>query len=1071
MARYDDILRDALASAPWEARSVNGALHDRVDWFAVEEIGFPFAITRLSDDDPIRKEADSKGSWGYFELAGQHASATGFNEANAWRRETALPPEAESPTLPLFRSLMEAARKNRIRRIADAEPVPHHDHALASVAADAGGLAALAALRDRARDAAAGAVEAVEEGSAEGGSPIELDVPARLLPELAASMAQAATQAPVDADAGADGTVASSDDRKGGLAALARLRDAARAGAPSGILSARHPAPAAKPGIEGGFFPKSPAEAPFRSQTDPVFDKRPASEQRVVVVGVDDPFAAHLLRGCLLASAQAKRVLPGLEGILSERDLKDCPSSVFLSHALCSAEGWSADPDASRESEAGVVASASLGAFDASFAPKNPATAPDARITGSFAVLDFVGSPWIGDKLPTAFVHTLSEARCAIVLAEPAREDIWKRLIGLIDGTADAPTSTTRRRTLGFFLMDDLIPINSRAQRRFLSAWWRWFGNGSRWGFHELGAQLDRAMSPLGFNLHQRSCDLGLVSIIAAQIRDGGTIASADDIADALADRFPDRDLLQTMVDSAMELLVSQDSESLSERVFISSKGFFDLIERNAGPGTSILAAIAVRSSPSLQTVLRMQGERLEVRFSTMFACLAARWFLQNASASLLQVADDLHRLSRSVPTGGWGRIVLQTVLLAEQRGQTFAGRVILDRLHSRSRKSSERDILVEISLGTFLEASDGLPSIWRESFFNGSVSSRQSRMLRETREAGWLRSENLLVLRHSVDEMHRLARAGEDTRLKPREMLKSCHWMDLLLRSLDAKDAAQLFREIIADLDGRGEEARVRALGRYDCLVWACLFDVALPCPSLRRDALDPASFEPARDAALHELAEEGPAYCECARFAWIYGAGPSSFEEDGWMRIVATAARIIEDAPENVEGEGLERRIPAYQALAAFALRKSRNRTEEGKDDSVGRTAPAPLSGRALTRMERDLERFIEAENEDDALSLLMAEAAFGLIAPSEAMDGFLSHFRGSSLSSLSRFIAMLFAPNQARGAAASRRPIPAPGSDGDPLAQRDPHLVAELRRRWRSCIDALSIGTKREQSGKVR
>ena len=50
-----------------------------------------------------------------------------------------------------------------------------------------------------------------------------------------------------------------------------------------------------------------------------------------------------------------------------------------------------------------------------------------------------------------------------------------------------------------------------------------------------------------------------------------------------------------------------------------------------------------------------------------------------------------------------------------------------------------------------------------------------------------------------------------------------------------------------------------MRALGRYDCLVWACLFDIALPCPSLRRDALDPAPFAAVRDAALRELSEEG--------------------------------------------------------------------------------------------------------------------------------------------------------------------------------------------------------------------
>ena len=86
-------------------------------------------------------------------------------------------------------------------------------------------------------------------------------------------------------------------------------------------------------------------------------------------------------------------------------------------------------------------------------------------------------------------------------------------------------------------------------------------------------------------------------------------------------------------------------------------------------------------------------------------------------------------------------------------------------------------------------------------------------------------------------------------------------------------------------------------------------------------------------------------------------------------------------------------------------------------------------------------------------------MAEAAFYLITPSEAMDAFLLHFSGGSLTSLSRFIALLFAPNRARGAAASHGPIPAPGSEDDPLAER----VAELRRRWRSCVDALPIGAR--------
>lgn len=1069
MTRYGDILRDASTSAPWEARSVNGALHDRVDWFAVEEIGFPFPIARLSDDDPVRKEADAKGSWGYFELTGQPASTADAGQANVWKSATTLPLETGSPALPSFRSLMEAARKNRVRRIAEAEPSPRNGRVAASADAGSNGLAALAALRDHARGTAASAIDPAAGEAAEGGSVVGLDVPASLLSALAegASAEEALMRAGKRQDGGAaeakiDATP--SDDRGGGLAALARLRETARATtAPPDAPSTRPPAAAAEAPIEGKLPLRSEAEDVLPARTNLTPGKRIASEQRIVVVGVDDPFAAHLLRGCLLASAQAKRVLPGLDGILSEKDLEDCADIAYLSHALCSTEGWAADPDASRDMEAKVVASASLGAFDASFIPENPSKAPDAQVAGSFAVLDFVGSPWVGDRLPTAFAYALGQARCAIVLAEPAREDIWSRLVELIDGTVGgSPTSCPTRRTLGFFLMDDRIPPNSRPQRRFMRAWWRWFGNGSRWGFRELGAQLDRAMGLLGFNLRQRSCDLGLVSIVAAQIRDGGTIASADDIADALADRFPDRELLQTMVDSAMELLVSQDAESLSERVFIPSQGFFDRVDRNAGTGASILAMTAVRSSPSLQAVLRLQGERLEVRFSTLLACLAARWFLKDASLSLLHVADNLHRLSRRVPTGGWGRIVLQTVLLAEQRGQAFAGRVILDRLYDRASDGEERGILAEISLGVFLDASDGPPLVWRKSFFNGSVNARQARMLKETRDAGWLRSENLLVLRHSVDDLHRRTRAREDVGLKPRDMLKSCHWMDLLLRCLEARDAAQLFRETVADLDGRGEEARVRALGRYDCLVWTCLFDIALPCPSLRRDALEPAPFAAVRDAALRELSEEGPAYDECARFAWIYGMKPASFEDDAWERILAAAARIIEDSPEGDEGEMLERRMSAYQVLAAFALRESRGRTAEGAEgDGAGKIASAPLSGRALVRMARDLEFFINAGDGDDALGLLMAEAALGLVAPSEAMDAFLRHFSGGSLTSLSRFIALLFAPNRARGAAASRGPVPAPGSEDDPLAQRDPDRVAELHRRWRSCIDAMPIG----------
>lgn len=1066
MARYDDILRDALTSAPWEARSVNGAQHDRVDWFAVGEEGFPFPLERYSEKNPDRREAEAQGMWGYFELAGQPAAPAGFGEANRWGGAATLPFGMGSPTMRSLRSLMEAARKNRVR--AGMERTKPSASALSARGDDADGargLAALAALRGQARggedrndadtrgDAAAEGADTERGASADAGmTPSDeacSDGAAQEALAALAALARRNAREEAIGDARMAGAGAGADD---GNAADVHGDDGAASGdAGAADAVGVGAAGAAAPGIGGaadagaGSVPVDSART-LLAHANRAFDKRIGAEQRVAVVGVNDPFAAHLLRGCLLASAQAGRALPGLEGVLSERDLEGCAGTVYLSHALCSAEGWSADPDAPLAVETGTVASASLGAFGSSFIPASPAAAPDAQVAGSLAVLDFVGSPYIGDRLPAAFAYALAEARCVIVLAEPARKDLWERLAGLLDGSA---SPSNAHRTLTLYVADDRVALRSRSQRRFLRAWWRWFGNGSRWGFFELATELDRAMGLLGFNLHQQTYDLGLVSVIAAQIRDGGTITSADDIADALADRFPDRELLQTMVDSAMELLVSEDSESLNERVFVPARRFFDLVERNAASAASILAITAVRSSPSLQTLFRLEGERLEVRFSTMFACLAARWFLKDAALSLLQVADNLRALSRRVPVGGWGRIVLQTVLLAEQRGQTFAGRVILDRLYASSDDAKERTILTEISLGVFMSAADDLPLVWRERFFTGAVNSRQARLLREMRDANWLRDENLLVMRHAVDELYRRARRREDVGIAPSEMIKSCHWMDLLLRALDAESAMQLLDQIAEEARGYNEEARVRALGRYDCLTWACFVGVELPCPSLRSDIARHPAQPTMRDAVLRELAEAGPAYAECARLVWIYDLDQLRIPSEAWEAVRRGAERIIEASAGDDGDDMRECRASAYQVLATCAQAAYRPRPPEAELTLARHRPPAA----ALLQAARDLVAFSAARDDDRMTYLLMAQTIFGLMEPDDAKDTILALRTTTNTTSFMERTLALFDPNRAADLIIGTR------VDDDPPTPSDPERIAELRSRWRACLAALS------------
>lgn len=1061
MERYEDILKAALTSAPWEARSVNGAQHDHVDWFAAGAEGFPFAVVRVSDEDPIRKDADRQGDWESFEFTGQSATPAGFREANRWHRATQPPFDAKSPTMLSLKSLMEAARKNRVRQAAiGPKPAPRipADGACAETR-DSRGLHALAVLRDQARKTSPQIAETPEK-PLKGGTARNEDVGAA--GAMAGAFSVAAEGVPSGETAAHTRKAAVDNDpsvmpigQNSGLAALARLRDVARTVSAPSDISAERTSPAAANRLIDDRTPNIVVgRGGISDRANLAPGKQLVVERRIIVMGVNDPFAAHLLRGCLLASAQEKRALPGLDGVFSEKDFEACSGSVYLSHALCPAGRDSADADASSAVEADLVASSSLGAFGSSFAAEHSAKALGAPIANSFAVLDFIGSPQIGDRLPAAFELALEKAHCTVVLAEPAREDIWRPLTKLLDAAVGDPApADTPHRTLTFFTVDNRVLLRSRPQRRFLRSWWKWFGNGSRWGFYELAAKLDRAMGILGFNLHQQTYDLGLVSIIASQIRDGGTIASADDIADALADRFPDRELLQTMVDSAMELLVSKDSKNQGGRLFLSSGSFFNLVEQNASPSTSNLAATAMRSSPSIQTLFHLEGTRLEVRFSTMFACLAARWFLRDASSSLLQVADALHEFSKRVPAGGWGRIVLQTVLLAEQRGQAFAGRVILDRLYSRTSESEKQRILMEISLGVFLDAAGDPPLVWREGFFNGSVTVKQSRMLKEAHDAGWLRSENLLTMRRITDDLCRHARMrGEAEDVK---VLKSCHWMDLLLRAIEADTTLQLFIQIADEVDNHGEEARVRALGRYDCLIWACLFGVELPCPTFRHDALNPGPLELVGRAAEHELAEEGPAYAECSRFAWIYGIGLLPCKRTVWKRMLATALRIIERASCDGETETLEHRIGAYQVLSAYALQRDRDgAAENGCADGLS------PSSRTLMRMANDLKTFVDRKDGKNALYLTMALTAFGPIAPTQAKEAFFRRCALGSLTTLSQLMAALFSSNLADGTAIEKREKPSSSkADVDPSAPRDPKRVAELHRRWKSCIATLS------------
>lgn len=1147
MASFDDILHEA----PWEARSVNGPLHDRVDWLAAGEEGFPLAVKRLSVDDQEKSSSDAQGMWGYFELGGNFSGSGPAREVNRWNAGTLGRREDGDAETKALRNLTKAARSNRFHPHSNADSSKSPGAKARTLHGEGDDrLKTLRALRDAARkgnspdqEAMGGAGPCKGDSALKTGGSSELSILKTLRDSLHKSE---------DAEPPGRDTAAARRNRRriaallrggSGLETLRMLRDAARTrqdpgsakaygweklqsrkmiaaslcdpdpkAAPSAqpqdppmalslhkgersrgisLLPDKHgnaapsdnetvsalrkkknPAPDVAGDVEimipRGLFAGGPANL---DQTGGTAKARPRSPQHVAVVQADDQLATQLLRGCLLASARAKSPLPGLEEIISEQDLRECAHIVCCSYTVETVESkpplyqgpFSSAPIPLPHIEA--VFDDEPAAIESGFAhsPRVADWEPDtwplldderrSKMEDAFAVVDLSNSFEVASLLREELDNMFDGARCVIVLTDPLDSEAWDEVKRLgSDGLDGAP-----RRTVSLFSVDGRIPRRTGAMRRFLEAWWKWFGSGSRSGFFELASQLDRVMGLLGLNLHQQDHDLAMVSIIASQLRDGGTIASADDIADALADRYPDRELLQSAVNAAMELLVREGTEDDRGRVFIPMQDFFEIIKETDGAPRLSAAWSALRSSPALQMLLLFEGERIEVRFSTMLACLAARWFLRDDSAMLLTVADALCDLAKHVPMGGWGRIVLQTVLLAEQRGKTFAARVILDRLHSRyGGDFSRRRVLVEISLGVFMDAAGGLPRIWQEGLFRGTVDSDQAKMIKEAHDAGWLREENLLVLRHAVKDLRKRALAGEDVGIRPERMLTSCHWMDLLLRSVDAEDVSELTDQIIRDISRGDADARVRALGRYDCLVWADEVNVALACPMSHHDAQSPQALSVVGDAAFQELSEEGPAYAECARLAWVFAMTPALFDEWRWDRIRRRAAQIVESTAGDDGEAAFGRRHNAYRVLYTYAMWKDRME-QEGCEIDPGMTDPLFLSPRSALQMAQDELAVIKGNADGDKADILLAQAAFDRTSPSAAKAAVMDVCDLSGFTTLDRQMILLFSPNLERDlpAGGQSRSAEMQGSDATP---RDPQRAADLRERWRRVSGAL-------------
>ena len=1051
MQPYDDILVRAVASAPWEARSINGPHHDTADWLG-SGAGFPLPVERLTSEPEeaglaSRSAAAAKGSWGYFELSGGQAGWAGTIEANRWTLDAPADAVRSPRASALFtvERLAEAARDHRTASAsaANTKRTVRQASAPSEGAAACAGLAALAALRDAARTRREGQTA---------------DAPAAKTHESPASEGLSALRALRDA---ARASRPASDEPPSTPAAPCAVRHAGEslASAYENPRERTLATPAAK--AVGADRRPSRASSSLLEEKRITARKAPYETRRVSVVSANDPFAAHLLRACLLASASAKRPLSGLEEIAPANDLEECTDVVYLSHTLCSADGWSVDPGAKTEAEIEAVASASLTAFDGALVPAHPDAAPGARADRAFVLLDFTGSPWIGEELPAAFAQALRVGRCVVVLAESARTDVWEQLLARVR-SACAPgvgaPGEPLEGALSAFSVGEGALRSAAGRSRFLRAWWAWFGSGSRWGFHELGGALERALGVLGLNLHHQPYDLGLVSLIASLLRDGGTIASADDVAEALADRFPNRDLLQRSVNAAMDALLREKPRVTGDRVFLSADELFAAMDARADRPASLEAIMALRFSPSLQTLLRMDGAWIEVRFSSLFACLAARWFLGDGSRTALQVADSLEALAGRVPAGGWGRIVLQTALLAGQRGQSYAGRVILDRLYARTDEADRQTMLAEISLGLFLDTGGALPSIWRDVFFNGSINRTQARVLAEARKGSWLRAENLHALRHAAHALAARVRTGEVRADDPPNAASVCAWMDTLLRAAQATNACELFDQVTVDLASSDPLLRRAALGRYDCLVWACLFGVELPCPTWRADALREGPLYAAARAAADELASGGPAYVECARFAWLYATEcPRLWRIETWQRAGEAAARILRDAAHTADEE---RRYAAHEVLAAYALRMGERGIDPLPAAGAPETRALPTSASVEQPAPPEAERAHEAEapNAAERLYALMARAATGAISLEEARTRACESIDPADLGSVATYqLKMLLAPSNIAKGEPRCQPAAQPSARA-PQHSLAPEALHELAARWRACIGRL-------------
>lgn len=932
MGRYADLLKRALSATPWEARSINGSHHDATDWLVLRAGGFPLPITRLEADGGAapEKEAErdgedalgsdeaapraawtqgmaavlpnlasqqsrAKGAWGVFELGSGKAVGQSRADANLATARTHRIANRTSPAAKPAPSSGLGARELDMRGLDACEQDAHGRGASASEGGEGGGAAALARLARQAH-------------------------------------------APVSAQATADSAEGSACR---GLQALRRLSEL-RCGAALGTTAS------------GRHVSASNAAA-----------SRSAAERgaRVSLVLVGDSFAARCLRGCLLASLASNVPFSGLQDIVrpaaNARDVRyyalsalgacDMPSaSSDAAPSVPSAPSVSsvspatptAAPPASDDAERMQRwAEASLHALDPA-APSCPLPASEAEAEaaetedaplpaspGSAAeravLIDGCnGVPALdAGALERTLRSALADCAEAVVLIDPA-EASWTSILG--SALASLPHDAVVRA----FTVDADTARSEAGRRRFLQGWWAWFGSGSRWGLHELSAALRRTESLLGFDLHPRQNDLGLTSVLAAQLRDGGSIASADDLADAFADRFPDRAVLQATATAIMMSLLSDKTSTSDGRVFIDANLFAAEFARSLGelegrPAAAVSStAQAFDATPSLQVLMSLQKDAIEVRFSQLLACLAARWLLDDASLSALDIAARLQKLVVNVPLGGWGHIVQQTVLLAEQRGRSSVARAVLERLYQLNQGyRSWRAVLVEISLGVFLDTGGKLPAMWRHAFLETNVSLTQADIVATASSHAWLRPENRSILMRAAADCVRGGLASTEPASTGKvPALQQGEWVLDLLRLVDEPDFASLARKLAARMASDDADERRCALASFDNLSWACVMNARLPRHAHRADLLQPDLVDAACAETYRQVVDGGAALEEAASVLWFAATEcPAAFAPRQW-RAMADAAvdRLLATFDESTtRTRGL-----LYQVLAAVGL-----------------------------------------------------------------------------------------------------------------------------------------------------